>query len=196
MIVPDRIRPPGPITVGSSPGWAPRGGTPTCAPGSMTVPSPTTTFGYSARSLCVSMRHDASGDCAGPGGRRIGGLTTGRYQACCPAGRSAGARGSGPPRGALTRGRQGCSVPRRYTRVASDDAGHVPARRNGRQPVAVNVEIAGAEAPPGTDVPAAVRDGRARYLAAVLAALAGAWLVPLLTHLLAVDWVLPVLLWF
>ena len=62
--------------------------------------------------------------------------------------------------------------------------------------MAVNVEIAGAEAPPGTDVPAAVRDGRARYLAAVLAALAGAWLVPLLTHLLAVDWVLPVLLWF
>src|SRR2546429_5434654 len=72
MIVPERIRPPGPITVGSSPGRAPRGGTPTCAPGSMTVPSPIVTFGWFARSLGVNMRHGAFGWCAVPDGRRSG----------------------------------------------------------------------------------------------------------------------------
>ncbi|OLB80134.1 MAG: hypothetical protein AUI14_07920 [Actinobacteria bacterium 13_2_20CM_2_71_6] len=61
----------------------------------------------------------------------------------------------------------------------------------------MNVETPGAEAPVADVPPVRVPAGRdrRRYALAVGAGLAAAWLVPVLTHVLSVDWVVPLLMW-
>src|SRR5256885_4747433 len=61
--------------------------------------------------------------------------------------------------------------------------------------MAISIETAGAEAPGDEVRPWMARRGGRRYLLVVAAAGAGAWLVPLTTHALSIDWVLPVAMW-